>query len=450
VNNLSNVPQNVEAELGVLGSMMVEESIVSDLVPMLHKSYFLSSAHQLIFEAIAYLFDNSRPVDPVAVVEELKRRGVLEQSGGESYLLSLMESIPSAGNYAYYAKIVRAKGMMRQLIKAAETIIDDVKSGTTELDALLDKAERLVFEVTQKEISSEPCHLNNLLLQIVSDLEKDKKLFDGVLTGFRDLDDLITGLPNSSLIIIAGRPSMGKTSFALNIAAHVSANQNVGALIFSLEMPKDQVAQNLLCSWLSINPRKIRNGLLPPEEYLRITQEVARLGMAPLFIDDSASPSLREIRAKMRRLKVKYNIGLIIIDYIQLLENADERRSENRQQEVSQISRGLKTMAREFNVPVIALSQLNRSVDARDDHRPRMSDLRESGALEQDADLILFLYRDEYYNKESTTNKNMAEVIVGKHRNGPTGDVKLAFIKEHMRFLCLDEHFRIYGSLPSN
>lgn len=430
--------------------MMVEESIVGDLVPMLHKSYFLSSIHQLIFEAIAYLFDNNRPVDPVAVAEELKRRGVLEQIGGESYILSLMESVPSAGNSAYYAKIVRSKGMMRQLIKAAETIIDEAKTGTTELDALLDKAERLVFEVTQKEISSEPCHLNNLLLQIVSDLEKEKKVFDGVHTGFRDLDEMIVGLPNSSLIIIAGRPSMGKTSFALNIAAQVSVNENVGSLIFSLEMSKEQVAQNLLCSWVSINPHKIRGGMIPPDEYLRITQEVARLGMAPIFIDDSASPSLREIRAKTRRLRAKYNIGLVIIDYIQLLETADDRgRSENRQQEVSQISRGLKTMAREFNVPVIALSQLNRSVDARDDHRPRMSDLRESGALEQDADLILFLYRDEYYNKESTTNKGIAEVIVGKHRNGPTGDVKLAFIKEHMRFLCLDEHSKIF-STPSN
>lgn len=438
------MPQNIEAEFGVLGALLVEESIVGEIISLLHSRHFSLPAHQSIYEAICTLFENHRPIGPISVKEELQRRGVLEQVGGEAYLLSLMEAVFSAGNSLYNARVVREKGIMRQLIEAARHIEEETQSGRYELDALLDKAEKTVFEVTQSGISSEPVPIQSILVEIVNDLEKKgKNIIHGISSGFPDLDNMTAGLVNSSLIIIAGRPSMGKTTFALNIATHVGVHQNIGVLIFSLEMSKDQVCQNMVCSQVKISPHKIRTGTIDSEEYRTITTEVGWLSQAPIYVDDTAAISMREIRAKARRLKAKCNIGLVIIDYIQLIETGGNK-PENRQQEISQISRGLKSLARELNVPVIALSQLNRSVDARDDHRPRMSDLRESGALEQDADLIIFLYREEYYDKNSP-NKGSADVIVSKHRNGPTGDLKFAFYKEYMRFYCMEQRERFTG-----
>lgn len=445
--NSEAIPHNLEAEVGVLGTMLVEEDTVGEIVPLLDKSHFFSSAHQIIFEVIAYLFDNNQVIGPISVQEELIKRGVAEQVGGHNYLVSLMETVFSGSNAVHYAHIVREKGIMRQLIQVANKIGEEAKSGRLDLDTLLDHSEKLVFEITQKKISSEPCHVNRLLVDILADIEKGAYgVCDGVPSGYADLDKMIAGLQNSCLIIVAGRPSMGKTSFALNVASHAAVNVQTGVLIFSLEMSKEQLAQNLLCSRAGISPHKIRSGEIEHEDYKRITEEIGCLGNAPVYIDDSPALSLRELRAKARRLKSRYNVGLIVVDYIQLIEGSGDKRSENRQQEISQISRGLKGLARELNIPVIALSQLNRSVDARDDHRPRMSDLRESGALEQDADLILFLYRDEYYNKESP-KQGIAEVIVAKHRNGPVGSVELAFIKEYMRFLCLAQRAKLsYGS----
>ena len=276
-------------------------------------------------------------------------------------------------------------------------------------------------------------------MDLVANLEKDAFALKGVLSGFSDLDKMISGLQNSALVIIAGRPSMGKTSFVLNVATNVAVEQNTGVLIFSLEMAKEQLARNIICSRARISPHKINEGTIDQPDYARITEEAGVIGHAPIFIDDTPGLSIRELRAKSRRHKAHHNIGLIIIDYIQLMEgSSSSSRSENRQQEISQISRGLKGIARELDIPMVALSQLNRAVDARDDHRPRMSDLRESGALEQDADLILFLYRDEYYDKDSP-KAGMAEVIVAKHRNGPTGSIELFFYKQFMRFVGLQK-----------
>jgi replicative DNA helicase len=345
-----------------------------------------------------------------------------------------MEAVSSASYAVYYAKIVREKGIMRQLLKAVFEIQESIKSERHDLDFLLDQAERLIFEITQKGTISEPAHIKILLRKVLIDIEKNlgKNNIEGIPTGFVALDSMTAGFSNSSLIIIAGRPSMGKTSFALNIAAHLALHNEIGTLIFTLEMSKEQVAQNLLCSQAQISPHQIRTGTLEEEKYSDITTTLSWLNETPIFIDDTPGISLREIKAKTRRLKMKQQISFVIIDYIQLIE-VELGKSENRQQEISYISRSLKSLARELNIPVVALSQLNRSVDSRDDHRPRMSDLRESGALEQDADLILFLYREEYYDK-NTSNKGIAEVIVAKNRNGPTGDVQLRFIKEHMRF----------------
>ncbi|NUM33196.1 MAG: replicative DNA helicase [Candidatus Brocadiae bacterium] len=429
-----SLPQNLDAEIGVLGALLIEESIAGEVFKRLDKSYFSSQAHQLIFEAIGYLFEKSKPIDPVSVMEELKRQGVLDQVGGQEYLFSLMGAVYSAGNAIYYADVVREKGIMRSLIGASQQIIEYTKSENIPLETLLDKSEQLIFEVTQKKVTSEPVHINHILIEVVASLEKESTGITGLPSGFYDLDQMTSGLQPSNLIILAARPSMGKTSFALNIACNVAVEQNVGVLLFSLEMSKEQLAQNMVCSRSKVSAHKITNGSISQEDYDQITTEASSIGNAPIFIDDTPGLSLRELRGKARRYKAQYKIGLIVIDYIQLMESPEIAKNENRQQEISQISRGLKGIARELKIPIIALSQLNRSVDARDDHRPRMSDLRESGALEQDADLIMFLYRDDYYNHESQ-HQGMAELIVAKHRNGPTGTVNLYFFKQYMRFV---------------
>lgn len=436
-NPTTSLPQNIEAEIGVLGAMLIEDGIAGEIFRRLDRSYFSSKAHQLIFEAIAALFEGSKPIDPVGVMEELKKKGVLEQIGGSEYLFSLMQVVYSAGNAVYYADVVREKGIMRSLIAAAAEIIENTKSESIPFSVLLDRAEKLIFEVTQKKVTSEPTQINHILLDIVSKLDRESSGISGIKTGFADLDKMISGLQKAALIIIAARPSMGKTSFALNITSYVGAEEGKGVLFFSLEMTKEQLAQNMICSRAKVPAHKISNGTIDPQDYSQITAEATILGKAPIFIDDTPGLSLRELRGKARRYKSQYQIGLIVIDYIQLMECPDLIKTENRQQEISQISRGLKGIARELDIPIIALSQLNRAVDSRDDHRPRMSDLRESGALEQDADLIMFLYRDEYYNPESTTKAGQAEVIVAKHRNGPTGTVDLYFFKQYMRFVTM-------------
>jgi len=433
INASTSLPQNIIAEMGVLGALLVEDGIAGEIFKLLDKNYFSVKIHQLIFEAMGLLFENNKPIDPTTVMEELKRKNVLDLIGGQEYLFSLMGSVYSAGNAIVYAGIIREKAIMRSLIEASQQIIEYTKSENIPLETLLDKSEQLIFEVTQQKVTSEPVHIHNIMMDVVAALDKDSTGISGLSSGFYDLDQMTSGLQPSSLVILAARPSMGKTSFALNIACHAAIEENVGVLIFSLEMPKEQLAQNMVCSRSKVSAHKISNGSITQEDYASITTEASSIGKSPIFIDDSPGLSLRELRGKARRYKTKYKIGLIVIDYIQLMESA-ELKNENRQQEISQISRGLKGIARELKIPIVALSQLNRSVDARDDHRPRMSDLRESGALEQDADLVMFLYRDDYYNQESA-QQGMAELIVAKHRNGPTGTINLYFFKQYMRFV---------------
>jgi len=433
INASTSLPQNIIAEMGVLGALLVEDGIAGEIFKLLDKNYFSVKIHQLIFEAMGLLFENNKPIDPTTVMEELKRKNVLDLIGGQEYLFSLMGSVYSAGNAIVYAGIIREKAIMRSLIEASQQIIEYTKSENIPLETLLDKSEQLIFEVTQQKVTSEPVHIHNIMMDVVAALDKDSTGISGLSSGFYDLDQMTSGLQPSSLVILAARPSMGKTSFALNIACHAAIEENVGVLIFSLEMPKEQLAQNMVCSRSKVSAHKISNGSITQEDYASITTEASSIGKSPIFIDDSPGLSLRELRGKARRYKTKYKIGLIVIDYIQLMESA-ELKNENRQQEISQISRGLKGIARELRIPIVALSQLNRSVDARDDHRPRMSDLRESGALEQDADLVMFLYRDDYYNQESA-QQGMAELIVAKHRNGPTGTINLYFFKQYMRFV---------------
>ncbi len=433
----TTLPQSIDAEIGVLGALLVEDEVAGEIIQILNKSHFLIPAHQIIYEILALLYDTNRPLDPVLVQEELKQRGQLQNVGGEAYLLSLIEAVPSAGNAEYYASIVREKSVLRQLINAAHEISYMAKKGENTIDSLLDKSEQLIFEITQNETSNEPAHIYGLLLSLFRQLESETGSTQVTPTGFPDLDNLMSGLQGSTLNILAARPSMGKTSFALNIADNIGIKQNRGVLIFSLEMSKEQLAQNMVCSRVQLSPHKLKGGSIDHEDYVRLTTQAGVFAQAPIYIDDTPGISIREVRAKARRFKSRHDIGLIIIDYLQLMSGSGgDKGSDSRQQEISQISRSLKEIARELKIPLIALSQLNRAVDARDDHRPRMSDLRESGALEQDADIIIFLYRDEYYNKESA-EPGIAEVIIAKNRTGPTGSVKLRFIKEFMQFLSL-------------
>lgn len=424
-------PQNIDAEVGVLGSMLLDNDSVNLAVQMLYKDSFYKTAHQELFQAIVDIYDRDKAVDLVILKEELNKRSLLAKVGGNEYLMDLEESVPTAANIEHYARIVQEKATKRSLIDAAVRIQKDSYEETYDSDILLDKAESLVFEIGQKKTSKTPSAklfdiLNTAFYQI--EQYKEGKL-TGLSTGYMDLDDITCGLQPSELIVVAGRPSMGKTSLALNIMRHVGVVENKPAVLFSLEMSSNQVAQNMLCSCAKVDAHAMRRG---KADLSKLTLAMGDLSEGSIFIDDTPGLSILELKAKARRLKSQHDIQLIVIDYMQLMEAP---RVESRQQEISVISRGLKSLARELGIPVIAVSQLNRSVESREGNKPRMSDLRESGSIEQDADVIMLLYREEYYNPEK--NPNVAEIIVAKQRNGPTGSVSLTFLKEFMRFESL-------------
>lgn len=428
-------PQNIEAEVGVLGSMLLDNDAVNLAVQMLRKDSFYKTPHQELFQTIVDLYDRDRAVDLVILKEELKKRSLLEKVGGIEYLMELEESVPTAANIEYYARIVQEKAVKRSLIDAAVRIQKDSYEETYDSDALLDKAESLVFEIGQKKASAPSAKLCDLLKTTFDQIEKyhDKKnKLTGLSTGYADLDDITCGLQPSELIVVAGRPSMGKTSLALNILQHAGIIENKPAVLFSLEMSANQVAQNMLCSHAKVNAHSMRRGFLKDHEWSQLSLAMGALSEGAIFIDDTPGLSILELKAKARRLKSHHDIQLIVIDYMQLMEAP---KAESRQQEISVISRGLKSLARELGIPIIAVSQLNRSVESREGNKPRMSDLRESGSIEQDADVIMLLYREEYYDPQK--NPGVAEVIIAKQRNGPVGNVSLTFLKEFMRFESL-------------
>lgn len=428
-------PQNIEAEVGVLGSMLLDNDTVNLAMQMLCKDSFYKTSHKEIFQTLVDLYDRNRAVDLVLLKEELKKRSLLEKVGGIEYLMELEESVPTAANIEYYARIVQEKAVKRSLIDAAVRIQKDSYEETYDPDVLLDKAESLVFEIGQKKASVPSAKLCELLKITFDQIEKyhDKKgRLTGLPTGFPDLDDITCGLQPSELIVVAGRPSMGKTSLALNILHHVGVVENKPAVLFSLEMSSNQIAQNMLCSHAKINAHNLRRGFLKDHEWSQLSLAMGTLSEGAIFIDDTPGLSILELKAKARRLKSQHDIQLIVVDYMQLMEAI---KAENRQQEISVISRGLKSLARELGVPIISVSQLNRSVESREGNKPRMSDLRESGSIEQDADVIMLLYREEYYDPQK--NPGVAEVIIAKQRNGPVGTVSLTFLKEFMRFESL-------------
>ena len=429
-----NPPQNISAEQAAIGSMLLQEDAILRTVEILKPEDFYRKSHEIIYRCISELFDKNNGVDLVTLTEELKRKDLLEKIGGVTYLTNLINSVPTAANIEYYVRIIEEKSILRNLINNATKIISMGYEEKEDAKVLMDRAEHLMFEVSNRNLGQTFVPIKEILqdsFEKIEDLYHRDEYITGVPSGFIEFDDLTTGFQPSELIVIAGRPGMGKTAFCMNIAQNAAISKNTPVAIFSLEMSKSQLVQRMLCSEARVDAHNLRKGRLAESDWPTLSMAAGRLSSAPIFIDDSASATSLEIKAKARRLKAQHDLGLIIIDYMQLMQNSS--RAENRQQEISEISRSLKSLARELNVPVIAASQLSRAVEQRIERRPRLSDLRESGAIEQDADLVIFIYREEYY-KPKTEKKGTAEIIISKQRNGPTGTIDLAFIKEYAKF----------------
>lgn len=427
-------PQNLEAEQSVLGSMLIDREAIIKVADTLRPEDFYRDAHRVIYEAIIDLFEKSEAVDIVTLCDALQQRGKLEEVGGASYVASLANIVPTAANCEHYARIVEEKSLLRQLIDAATRIVARGYEAAEEVEELLDEAERLIFNISQRRSGQGYIPIKQVLVETFERIEylySRKGSVTGVPTGFTDLDNLTSGLHPSDLVVLAARPSQGKTTMSLCIARHAAVQHGIPVALFSLEMSRDQLAQRMLCAEAGVNSQRLRTGYLADEDWPRLSHALGRLSEAPIFIDDTPNISVLELRARARRMKAEHDLGLLVVDYLQLMRTRG--RLENRQQEISEISRSLKALARELKIPVLALSQLSRAVEQRQDQRPVLSDLRESGAIEQDADVVIFIY----FNPKAE-NKNLAEVIVAKQRNGPTDSIHLLFLKEYGRFANLD------------
>ena len=423
-------PQNIEAEESLLGGLFVDPESMNKVVDIIAPEDFYKDIHSKIYGLMLALYENNEPVDIITVTSLARDKGLLEKIGGITYLNNLVDLMPSAANITYYAKIIREKALLRNVMNVAVEIIEKGYEVDTNVEGFVDDAEKLIFQVSEKQFRPAFVPVKDIVMDNVKTIERlyeKKQSVTGVPTGFIDLDRLTSGLQPSDLIVVAGRPSMGKTAFCMNIAQYVSILREgpIPVGIFSMEMSKEQLVTRLLSSESEIEHSKLRTGTISSDEWTRLAQAAGRLSDATIYIDDSPSLSVLELRARARRLKKEYGLGLLIVDYLQLMRGRIN--IERREQEISEISRFLKALAKELNIPVIAISQLNRMVEQREDKRPRLADLRESGAIEQDADVILFIYRDEVYNKNKDNNKGLAEVIIGKQRNGPTDTIQLLF-----------------------
>ncbi len=432
-------PSAPEIEASVLGAMIIEKEAVPKAIELLKTESFYLKEHQLIFDAMIHLFDSGEPIDTVTVYEELKKREQTDAAGGAVYLSKLSQNITSAANIEYHAKIILEKEILRGLISSAHEIARTAYEGTEDAFDLLDIAESKIFEITESHLKKSYQGMDRAVrdaLEYIEAIHSNTTKKFSVPTGFYELDDILGGFQKSDLIIIAARPSMGKTALALSLARNASIDHKVPIGIFSLEMSTMQLVIRLLCAEGKLNAHLVRTGKLPNEEGVKLSKNAHKLIEAPLFVDDTPAQTVLEIRAKARRLKSEHDVGMIIIDYLQLMQGPSN--SESREREISHISRSLKSLAKELNIPVVALAQLNRAVETRTDKRPQLSDLRESGSIEQDADVVIFLNRPEYYgimkNENGDSNEGVAEVIIGKQRNGPTGTIRLAFIKDYARF----------------
>ncbi len=435
-------PQNIDAEQAVLGAIFLEPASLTLASEILIPEDFYRASHQKIFNVMLNLNDKGKAVDLVTVTEELAAAKLIEDIGGVSYLSELSGSVPTAANIDYYARIVEEKSLLRRLIRTATNIASDGYSREDEVEVLLSEAEKSILEVAQRKNAGAFHNIKDVLVRTYDNIElMHNRVGDitGIATGFRDLDHMTAGFQRNDLIIVGARPSVGKTAFALNIAQNVAVKTGENVAIFSLEMGAEQLVMRMLCAEGNIDAQRLRTGSLTDEDWGKLTMAMGSLSNAGIFIDDTPGVRISEIRSKCRRLKQEHGLGMILIDYLQLILGSG-RSGENRQQEVSEISRSLKQLARELQVPVIALSQLSRGVEQRQDKRPMMSDIRESGSIEQDADIVAFLYRDDYYDKESE-NKNIIEIIIAKQRNGPVGTVQLAFVKEYNKFVNLETRY---------
>ena len=429
-------PQNLEAEVGVIGGLLLDNHVLHDVVTILKPDDFYRDSHQILYRIIREIYDEGRPVDPIILSEELKKKELFSKIGGHETIDEILSSVPHAANTRYYAGIVREKSLTRQLIESANEILREGYSNTLSAEDLLQGAERRIFQIAEDSATGETVELRDVVTEAMDRIatrSEAKNPVTGVGTGFYDLDDITGGFQGSQLIILAARPSMGKTALALNVCEHAALDQESGVLFVSLEMGKIELAERLLCSRSKVDGDKLRKGRgIGAREMTMLSRAYDEMRVAPIFIDDTPARNMMQISANARRLKMRHKVGMIVIDYIQLIEPEAGENRDSRQEQIAKISRRLKTLARELHVPVVALSQLNRAVENREDRRPRMADLRESGAIEQDADLILLLHRPEYY--DANDQPGTAELIVAKNRNGRTDTVKMSFLKNYMRF----------------
>jgi replicative DNA helicase len=436
-------PQNLEAEQSVLGSMLLDRDAIARAVERLRPEDFYRDAHRVIFTAMLDLFERGEPVDLITVTNRLAGMGKVDDVGGATYLASLPNTVPTAANVDYYAGIVLEKSMLRALIGAGTHIATLGYEGADDVAVLIDQAEKLVFGIAARRNLQDFQAIKEILKESFEKIDKryqEKGTVTGIATGFTDFDKLTSGLQPSDMVIVAARPSVGKTSFACGVAQHAALTQKIPVAIFSLETSKEQLVQRILCSEAQVDNTKLRTGFLADEDWRRLARAMGGLSEAPIFIDDSPTLSVIEMRAKARKLKAEHGLGLIVVDYIQMIQSY--RRAENRTQELSEIARSIKSLAKELDIPIIAVSQLSRAVEALGQKRPMLSHLRESGEIEQVSDLVLFLYREDYYDLEKAqkeNKENICEVIIAKHRNGPIGTVELYFHKEHTRFNNLEK-----------
>ncbi len=436
-------PQNIEAEQSVLGSILIDRDAIVRVAGFLRPEDFYREAHRIIYQAALDLFERREPTDFILLCDELERRGRLEQVGGPAYLTSLINMVPTAVNVEYYGHIVERTALLRRLITAGGQIAGVAYDLQHDAERAVDKAQEILFALTKRRGAREFVPISEVLESYFDQIDfihQHRGQVFGVPTGFSKLDALTGGFQRSDLIILAARPGMGKTSFALNIAAHAALKNKITVGIFSLEMSREQLVQRLICAEAGIDSHRLRTGFIEEHEWSKIARAIGELSEAPIFIDDTPGISIMELRTKARRLQAEHDLGFVIVDYLQLMQGRTDRPSENRVQEVSEISRALKSLARELNVPVLCASQLNRNVEQRPGNRPQLSDLRESGSIEQDADIVLFIYREEVYDRD-TPRKNIADVIVAKHRNGPLADIELFFSGQQTRFADLEQRY---------
>lgn len=440
MENLRVPPHNIDAEQSVLGAMLLDKNAIAEVTEVLNGSEFYRESHNQLFNAIVELYDRDEPVDMVTLVDFLRTKSLLESVGGVSYMSNLVNSVPTTANVKYYAKIVAEKYTLRRMILSSSDIIEKCYAEQDDVQDVMSQAEKNIFDISQNKNHKDFEQLNTIIVRSFDEFErlyKNKGDITGLTSGFTDLDRRTSGFQKSDFVLIAARPSMGKTAFMLNVALAPALRMNKSVAIFSLEMSKEQLVNRMICSEAYVDAQKLRVGDIDDDDWVKLAKAAGPLSNASIYIDDTPGISISELRSKCRRLKIEKGLDMILIDYLQLMTAG--KNSDSRQQEVSEISRSLKGLAKEMNAPVIALSQLSRAPEARADHRPILSDLRESGSIEQDADVVIFLYRDEYYNKD-TDKKNIAEVIIAKQRNGPTGTIELAWLGQYTKFGNLDRY----------